>query len=388
MFDLDRIRAETPGSLHHVFLDSAGSSLPPTRVVDAEIAHLRREAEVGGYRAATERAADLAEVPRSLARVIGAADGTIALTDSATRAWNQFVAALPWAPGDRVLITATEYASNALALLQRVHRDGISVEIVPSVPSGDVDLDALASMLDDRVRLVSLTHVPSNSGLINPVQSVVELAHAHGALVLLDACQSVGHLAIDAESLGIDALSASGRKWMRAPRGTGFLYVRPDLIESLTPSAPDLRGGVWAAPDAYELVPDARRFELWEASIAGRLGLGVAADLLLELGTQEVELAILNRSQELRERLRDARGVTLRDQGEKISGIVTFTLDGIPPSEVKLALERADVTVSVSHAASTLIDMRKRGLPSVVRASPHYFVTDEQLDQMVAALPR
>ncbi|MCZ4500862.1 MAG: putative cysteine desulfurase [Marmoricola sp.] len=386
MIDLDAERAQTPGCLHQVFLDSAGSSLPSETVVGAVVAHLQREAEIGGYRAAAERAEELAALPVALGRLIGADPDLVALTDSATRAWNQFTTALPLGPGDRVLIGGVEYASNAIALLQRARAAGCSIEVVPSDADGRIDLGALASMVDDRVRLVSLVHVPTNSGRVNPVREVVEIAHRAGALVLLDACQSVGQLALDVDDLGVDALSATGRKWLRAPRGTGFLYVRRSVLAGLEPLAADLRGGTWTSPDTYALREDAARFELWEADVAGRLGLKAAVDHLLTLGPSEVESVVRDNAAALRAGLGAVPGVTLQDAGPDLCGIVTFTVAGLDPTDVRDRLLGLGVTVSVSHEGSTRLDMAERGLRSVVRASPHYFVSPAQLAEAVAAV--
>jgi selenocysteine lyase/cysteine desulfurase len=386
VIDLETERALTPGCLDQVFLDSAGSSLAPQPVLDAVIGHLRRETEIGGYRAANERGADLDNLPVALGRLIGCRPDELALMDSATRAWNQLVTALPWSAGDRILIGGTEYASNAIALLQRARFDGCTVEVVPSDADGQIDLEALDSMIDDRVRLVSLVHVPTNSGRIAPVRDVVEVAHQAGALVLLDACQSVGQLAIDVEDLGVDALSATGRKWLRAPRGTGFLYVRTGVLEGLEPIAADLRGAVWTAPDQYELRSDAARFELWEADVAGRLGLKAAVDHLLELGSDDVEAAIRDRAATLRAGLAGVPGVTVRDAGPDLGGIVSFTLEGLDPASVRNALYDAGIIVSVSEASSTRLDMAARELAAVVRASPHYFVSPAQIEQTISAV--
>lgn len=386
VIDLAAARAETLGCLETVFLDSAGSSLPTTAVLDAMVDHLRREAEVGGYRAAAERAEDLDALPVSLGRLLGCGPDEVALTDSATRSWDLFVTALPWAAGDRVLVCGTEYASNAIALLQRARFDGVSVEVVPSDDEGLVDLDALDALLDERVRLVSLVHVPTNSGQVAPVREVVDRAHRVGAQVLLDACQSVGQLRVDVGELGVDALGATGRKWLRAPRGTGFLYVRRDLLEDLEPAAVDLRGATWTAADRYELAAGARRFELWEYDVAARLGLKEAVDHLLRLGVDEVERAVRSSAATLRAGLAGVPGVTVRDLGPDLSGIVSFTLDGVPAEEVRDRLAEERVTVTVSGIGSTRLDMAARGLTSVVRASPHYFVSPDDLDTAVAAV--
>ena len=388
MIDVAAERAGTPGCLDQVFLDSAGSSLPPNRVVDAVVSHLRREALVGGYRAAAERAEDLASLRAALGRLLRTCGDLIALTDSATRAWNQFVTALPWSPGDRVLICGNEYAANAIALLRRVRADGCTVEVVPTGARGAVDLDALDAMLDERVRLVSVVHVPTNSGQVAPVREIVDRAHRVGALVVLDACQSVGQMVVDVEELGVDALSGTGRKWLRGPRGTGFLYVRRELLESLEPAAADMRGATWTAPDAYELRSDAARFELWEADVAGRLGLKEAVDHLLELGPAVVEHAVRRNAAELRAALSKLSGVVLQDGGDDLAGIVSFTVDDTDPYRVRERLLGDKVTVAVSGLPSTRLDMTARGLEAVVRASPHYFVSDDDIAAAAEAVAR
>ncbi|CRK49477.1 Aminotransferase [Rhodococcus sp. RD6.2] len=386
MLDLGRVRADTPGCAGRVFLDSAGSSLPPNPVLDEMIGHLRREAEIGGYRAAAERADDLADVKGSLAQLLGAQPADLALVESASRAWADFFYSVPLASGDRILITEVEYASNAIAAFQRARSSGASVEVVPSTPIGEIDLDALHRMLDERVRLVSLVHAPTNGGLINPVREVVDLAHGVGALVLLDACQSVGQVPVDVRELGVDALSATGRKWLRGPRGTGFLYLRPELARSMEPAALDLHGAQWAEETGYRLAPDASRFEFWECSVAGRLGLGAAIRYLLDLGIDEVASAVSARAEFARTELAALPGVTVRDLGGHRSGIVSFTVEGVDPNSAREVLADSDVTVTVSGRGSTWVDMTRRGLDGVLRASPHYFNTFEDLDRLVAAV--
>ncbi|MEV6277929.1 aminotransferase class V-fold PLP-dependent enzyme [Nocardia sp. NPDC051832] len=389
MLDESRVRADTPGCRSDsglVFLDSAGSSLPPQVVLDTVIGHLRREAEVGGYRAANERLDDLTAVKTDIGALLNADPSGIALSDSATRAWADFFYSVPLGPGDRILISGSDYASNGIAALQRARATGAQVEQIPTDPSGQLDLDALSRMVDERVKLVSVLHVPTNGGLVNPAAEAARIAHSAGALVLLDACQSAGQIALDVQELDVDALSVTGRKWLRGPRGTGFLYVRPELAATLEPQRLDLHGAQWTAADSYQLAPDASRFEFWECDVAGRLGLGAAVRYLLDLGPDEVFAAVAARAELLRKTLPEIPGVTVRDLGLRHSGIVSFTVDGVAPVDVRDRLAAQDITVTVSHASSTLLDMTARGLSAVVRASPHCFVSFDELDRFVAAV--
>ncbi|MBC7303384.1 MAG: aminotransferase class V-fold PLP-dependent enzyme [Nocardia sp.] len=387
MLDLAAIRAATSGLANgQIFLDSAGSSLPPQVVVDTMITHLRREAEIGGYRAANERLDDLAKVKTSIATLIGATADTIALSDSASRSWADFAYSVPLQPGDRILISGADYASNAIAALQRAKHTGAVVKRIPSDDTGRLDTGALADMLDERVRLVSLQHAPTNGGLVNPVAEATAIAHAAGALVLLDACQSTGQLPIDVTELGVDAMSSTGRKWLRGPRGNGFLYVRSELAHTMEPARLDLHSAEWVSPGEYRLADGASRFEFWECSVAARLGLGAAVDYLLEQGPGEVYAAVATGAEYLRKLLPELPGVTVRDLGTEHSGIVSFTADGHDPDHLRDRLAEHAITVTVSRAGSTLLDMSERTLPAVLRASPHYFVSQGDLDRFVATL--
>ncbi|MFJ6672620.1 aminotransferase class V-fold PLP-dependent enzyme [Actinosynnema sp. NPDC091369] len=371
-----------------IFLDSAGSSLPPREVLDEVIGHLRREAEVGGYVAARERADDLEAGYGVFAELLGARPDEVAFTDSATRAWLTAFDAVPLAAGDRVLFSEAEYAGTAIPILRRAREVGATAEAVPSDAFGQVDVDALKEMLDERVKLVSLVHVPTNSGLVNPAREVAEAAHEVGALVLLDACQSIGQLPVRADELGVDLIAGTGRKWLRGPRGTGVLVVRREAAARMRPRLVDLHSAEWVAPEEIRLRDDARVYEIWECGVADRLGLIAAARYALAKGIDVIEREVGERAQRLRDGLGALPGVTVRDPGVRKAGLVTFTVDGVAAADVRDRLARDGVTVTVSGASSTLLDMTRRGLDEVVRASPHYFVEPALIDQAVAAVSR
>jgi selenocysteine lyase/cysteine desulfurase len=388
LIDEQAAREETPGSLDRVFLDSAGSSLPPRRVVHAVVQHINREAAVGGYRAAAERAGDLAQLKESLGRLLGCEARSIALADSCTRAWTQFVHAIPFTAGDRVLIGHSEYANNALNLLRLARSAGVRIEIIPDKAEGGIDLDRMEDLMDERVRLVSAVHVPSNGGLVNPVREIADIAHAHGALVLLDASQSVGQLVTDVRDLAVDGLAGTGRKWLRGPRGTGFLFVRPGLARMLEPAVLDQRGATWLSPQSYEWRDDATRFELSESNIAALLGLKAAAEYLLELSPAAVQSSVSSKAEHLRSGLASIAGVKVHDLGRVRSGIVSFTVAGIHPAAATEQLWDLGIAVASIERSNTLLDMADRHLEGIIRASPHYFVANDQLDQALEAVRR
>lgn len=367
-----------------IFLDSAGSSIAPAPVVDEVVGHLRRETEIGGYRAAAERRDDLEAGYGVMAELFGCEPSEVAFTDSATRSWLTAFDAVELREGDRILVTEVEYGGNAVPMLRRAEETGATIEVMPSDRHGQLDVEALN--LDERVKLISLVHVPTNSGLVNPVDEVTAKAREAGALVLLDACQSTGQL--DLRGYDYDMLVCTGRKWLRGPRGTGALVVRDEARKKLRPRLMDHSAAEWAALDRYEPRDDARVFELWEFNVADRLGLIAAARYALARGLDVIEAEVADRAKRLRDGLRAIPGITVRDLGERQSGIVTFTSEHVPALELKDRLWARNVAVTVSLRESTMIDMTRRGLDEVVRASPHYFVTVEEIDQALERISR
>ncbi|WP_437762715.1 aminotransferase class V-fold PLP-dependent enzyme [Sorangium sp. So ce281] len=384
--DIAALRRDTPACASVLHFNNAGSSLPPAVVVDTVVEHLRREATLGGYEAEAEAGERLEAVYGAIARLIGAAPGEIALVENATRAWDMAFYSLRFGPGDRILTARTEYASNYIAFLQVARRTGAEIVPVPSDERGAVSLSALDRLLDERVKLIAVTHVPTNGGLVNPAEEIGRRARSAGVPFLLDACQSVGQLPIDVEAIGCDLLSATGRKYLRGPRGTGFLYVRRALLDRLEPPFLDLHAARWTAPDRYELRPDARRFENWESYVAGRLGLGAAAEYALRLGLPAIRDRVGALAERLRERLSELPGVAVRDLGERRCGIVTFTRAGEDATAIKARLGAQAIHVSVSTASGTLLDFEDRGIPDLVRASVHYYNDESEIDRFVAAL--
>lgn len=383
--DIGRLRAETPGCAEVVHLNNAGAALQPVSVHEVVAGHLDLEMGIGGYEAADAAADRLTASYEVLARLIGAHPDEIAYVENATRAWDMAFYGIPFRAGDRILTTTSEYASNAMAYAQVAARHGARVEVVPDDEHGQISLDALARMLDQGgVRVVAINHVPTHDGLVNPVAEVGKLARAAGALYLLDACQSVGQLAVDVREIGCDLLSATGRKFLRGPRGTGFLYVRREVLERLEPPFVDLRSADWTGPDSYRLRADARRFETWERFVAGQLGQAQAAAYAMDVGLEAIEERVTELGAALRAGLAELPGVTVHDRGLRKSGIVTFTHARLGAAEIAGLLAERRINVRVA-GQTYRYDSGPRPVERV-RASVHYYNTEAELDHTVRTL--
>ncbi len=384
--DIALIRAQTPGCAHVLHLNAAGSALPSRRTLDATLDHLRLEAEIGGYEAADRARETLDGFYPSVARLIGAKAGEIAFVENATRAWDLAFYSLDFKPGDRILTCVSEYSSNYISYLQVAKKTGAEIVVVPDDRHGQIDLGGLERAIDKRTKLVSISHVPTQGGLVQPAEAVGKITNDAGVLYLLDACQSVGQLPVDVRKIGCDFLSMTGRKYLRGPRGTGFLYAKQATTAHIEPIFLDNHAAKWTADNGYTVAGDAKRFENWERYFAGVIGLKVAADQANELGMDAIWARLRELADGLRARLAPLKSITLTDLGQVKGAIVTFAVEGADHTALKLALRAQAINVSVSTQFSSRLDLKGRGLRDVMRASVHVYNTEAELDRFVAAL--
>jgi selenocysteine lyase/cysteine desulfurase len=378
----DEIAAErraTPGCDRVVHLNHAGASLPPQVVLDTQIDHLRAEAAIGGYEAAAAATDRRAAVYASIAALLRSRPDEVARMEHATAAWNAAFWSVPMAAGQHVVVHDHEYGANIVAFLAAARRRGVVVDRVPSDASGQVAVDAVADRLRRHdVALVSLTHVPTNGGLVNPAAEVGALTRAAGVPFLLDACQSVGQRRIDVDEIGCDLLSATGRKYLRGPRGTGFLYVRSSMLDRLEPAQPDHHGADLVAGDRFEWAAGAQRFEHWEHDVAAWLGLGAAVDHAVDLGDDRIEATVSERARQLRDGLR-AIGWEVHDEGIEQCGIVTASHRSVDADDARRALAVHSINVTTTTPGSSRWDVERRSLPTMLRLSVHVTTTPDEL---------
>jgi len=380
--EIQKLRNQTPGCLERIHLNNAGAALMPESVIRVIKEHLELESRVGGYEAAEISQSDIKVAYYEVAKLICTHPHNIAFAENATAAFVQALSSIPFEPGDIILTTCNDYVSNQIQFMSLQSRMGIKVLRAPDQPDGGVDVKVMRDMISDlHPKLVCVTQVPTSSGLIQEVEAIGEKCRNEGILYLVDACQSVGQIPIDVENIGCDFLSATSRKFLRGPRGSGFLYVSDHILEKgLAPLFIDLRGAKWLAEDKYQIVPGAKRFETWEFSWALVLGTGEAARYALELGIDEIKIRVVMLAEKLRESLRKMGKIRVLDRGKNLSGIVTIWIEGWNPSKMVLGLRSRGINTSAQSRHYAVIDYDKKGVEGSLRLSPHYYNTEEEID--------
>ncbi|OKO46021.1 aminotransferase class V-fold PLP-dependent enzyme [Pseudomonas sp. BTN1] len=383
---IQHLREATPGCQSGlVHFNHAGASLPSQATLDAIIEQLQREARDGPMEAGEQGAILVEKARRAAGQLLNAPASAIAFASSGSTAWSLAFQALgPWQPGDRILVGRHEWGGN-LASMELAIQAGARVEVIPCDASGAACPVALEAMLDAKVKLIDLTWLPANGGLINPAQAIGDVARRHAIPYFIDAGQAVGQLPVDVQALQCDVLKSAGRKHLRGPRGTALLYIRPDFLPHLNPAQRDVFSAPWTA-EGFDLRNDARRFETSEVSFALLAGLGNALHEINQLGIERVWQRVLQTSARIREALRQIPGISLHDLGSTHSGLIAFNLAGWDSFELKQRLGLKRINIGANGVAYTPLDMQARGLSSVARISVSPLNTDDDIELLVKAL--
>lgn len=383
---LQVVRDQTPGTNTSLHLDNCGSALMPVPVIDAIRGHLDREIAVGGYVAQEQQSEALEGAYRSIATLLGANRSEMALTGSAVEAWAKAFYSIPFERGDNLVTAFNEYCSNFVSFLQIEKRFGVEVRVARAGKDGKLDLDHLESLVDGRTKVIAIAQVPSSSGQVNPVHEVGQIARRKGVLYLLDACQAVGQMRVDVVEIGCDMLAGTSRKFLRGPRGVGFLYVREGTLDRLDPVFLSNQAAAWVDDHAYNLRTDAGVFEDWERSVVNQLGFGAAVDYLHSLGPEKCFDRISSSAKRLRDMLYSLPGVTGTCPADASAAIITFNKEGMAAADVKQKLAQQRINVQIASVMHTRLDLSARGIDTTVRVSPHYYNSEDEFDRFLNAV--
>ena len=384
--EIQKFRSETRGTSECTHFNNAGASLPPDEVVETVIHYLSEEATQGGYEMEDKYREQLENVYQVIARLIHAEKDEVAIVENASMAWGLAFNGIKFKKGDEIITSEMEYITNLLGFLNAEQTHGIQIKVIPNDEQGNFSLQALEEAITAQTRLIAITHIASTAGAVVPVIEIGKIARRHHILYLVDACQSVGQIPVNVKEIGCDILSATGRKYLRGPRGTGFLYVRKEIQDTLKILLMDGHTAQLINENAFEIRNDARRFELFEKNRALTIGLGKAIEYALNIGVGRIWQRIQYLAAEMRRQLGEIDGITVHDTGEHKGGIVTFSVCGVGSSHVKSGLAEKKIHVSVGLDKSTLIYMNRKSLNTVVRASVHYYNTEEEINGMCGAL--
>ena len=388
--DITLLRNETPGCKYHHHLNSAGASMPPQAVLDAMQHYLTEEALHGGYEMEAARQGEFKKFYKAVAKMLHCQPHNVAFSHSATDGFSKALSSIPFERGDVILTTDDDYVANFYAFIFLKKRFGVELVRADKLPVGGVDPGSVKRLLEKhRPKLVAVTHVPTNSGLVQDVAAIGQICRERETWYLVDACQSAGQMPLDVQQIGCDFLSATARKWLRGPRGAGFLFVSDRVLDAgLEPIFPDFTVGKWTAPEEYELKRSARIFEYWERNWALVLGAKAAVEYALDLGLENIEKQVTEIADYTRQRLADLPSWQVLDQGNQRCGIVTAHFSKTNPDEVRAALKKANVNAGVAATQNALIDFREKGVEWALRLSPHYYNTKKEVDVAVDALSK
>ena len=384
--EIQKLRTETKGTNEIIHFNNAGSSLPPDVVVDSAVAYLQEEAVKGGYEMEAIYQSDLNNTYKVIAQLINAEPDEIAIVENASTAWWIAFNGIDFKKDDEIIASEFEYVTNYIGLLTAQKRYGVVIKVIYNDERGNYPIDKLEKAITARTKLILATHIPSTAAGILPVAEIGKVARKNDILYLVDACQSVGHIPVDVKEIDCDMLAVTGRKYLRAPRGTGFLFVRKNMQNQLNTTLMDGFTARDVNIQEYKLRDDARRFEVYEKSRALTIGLGKAVEYALAIGIDRISQRIIFLADLMRNQLRRLDDLTVHDVGERLCGIVTFSVNNLECIVVKNNLAIRNINISVGQAKSTIYYMEKNKLTTILRASVHYYNTEEEINLFVEAL--
>ena len=388
MIDLETVRAETPGCDKIIHFNNAGCALSPHHVTDSVISHLKLEQRIGGYEAASQAETQIANFYTQLAQLLNCESSEIAFMESATRAWQSALLSLDLKAGDEIITAGNEYAGNYLTLLALARHRSIEFRTLALEADGHIKAEKLEKQLSAKTRAILITHIASQRGDVQDIKAIGEIAKSGGICLLVDACQSVGQLPLDLQEIKCDFLCATGRKYLRGPRGTGFLFARGQSTASFIPRMLDLQSAFWDTAKSFTVKKSATRFESFERNIAGQIGLGLAVEYANSLGIIHIAARIQSLAERLVAGLQSLQGVRIHELSEPRSGIVTFSKTGAEAAALQSHLYQRGINTSISKRKNARLDLDREMQDDVIRVSLHYYNSSSEIERFMQVIDR
>ena len=355
---------------------------------------IKLEASIGGYEAAALQNNAIKMFYQQAARLLNCKPGNIAFTASATDSYTRALSSIPFKEGDYILTDTDDFISNQIQFLSLQKRLGIRIAHIDNAPEGGVDMNDLEYKLNKlKPRLLAITHIPTNSGLVQPVHAIAKIYRNYSesqddtTCYILDACQSAGQMKLDVDALQCDFLSVTARKFLRGPRGTGFLYISDRALQQgLEPMFIDMRGAEWISKDIYQVREDATRFEDWEFAYALVLGTSAAIEYCLAIGEDKIWQQVKYLSNLMRDELSSISNLRLLDRGPETGALVTFHVKNQQPRYIVEELLKHKINVVPSYRGFAVLDFDEKQVEWAIRASPHYYNTADEVHEFVRML--
>lgn len=386
--NIEQLRKDTPHCNDLTHFNNAGAALPSKFVNESILEFLEAESRIGGYEIVEERAKQIGEFYTEAAALIKASPDEIAITDSASTAFSKAIFSIPFKLGDKIITSELEYGNNFLNYLKLKKEKGIEIITIRGNEASPISIEELKNAIDSKVKLIAITHMPTSSGVIAPVKEIGKIAKENGILYLVDTCQSIGQFPVYVDELQCDFLNATSRKYLRGPRGLGFLYVRKRILASLDPFSFEMLGAEWKSQERYDLNYSSKMFETYEKPYAFLIGFSAAIKYANQLGIENIWQRISYLSNYLREQLGNVSGVKLYDGSGLRSGIISFTKDGVDPFKMHKELQDKKINSSVLYQFTSLLEMQKKNLVNGNRLSLHCYNTKTEINKVVSEIDK
>jgi selenocysteine lyase/cysteine desulfurase len=375
------------GAITH--LNAAGAGLMPECVVAAIKSHLDLEARRGVHWAAADAGSAIEETRLLAGRLMGVAPTHLAFGEQASRLWALAFASMPLKRGDRILIARNDWGGNILNAVRRAAASGAEVIRLPMTEQGRIDVEQAKALVDERTVAISVSAVASSFGLRQPVEALGSIARPEACLYFVDGAQAAGQFELTLPGASADIMVAPGRKWLRGGRGQAMMALSDRALRRLVqPIIVDQGAGVWCPDDGFLSREDGRRFEAWEFSAAGRLGLRASLQELDRIGLANVRAHNFEKLRRLRTNLRDIPGLTVFEDEDAGAAFLTFQHTSLSADTIVEELAMRGIAIASVGLDYARWELEARGLERIVRVAPHIYSSEDDIGRFNDELMR